>query len=174
MGASVTIWEATAPVKLPTCHCLNTGSRCWLGLNLAKGGIPRLAPPRPEPRLRSLPPILCMVRPNPMAGYSKAPRGLSVQLRVTRVFTGRTTSPSLSSRQRSARYAIRAGRNFTLLPVARGRRLYLYLDPGVLLLTCPIDLGRHRRDFHETICRQVLSTTHLFRDVCEQLEVALL
>jgi hypothetical protein len=46
-----------------------------------------------------------------MASYSKASWGLSVQLRVTRVFTGRTTSPSLSSRQRSARYAIRAGRN---------------------------------------------------------------
>ena len=113
MGASVTILEATAPVKLPTCHCPASRSGRRLGLNLAKGGIPRLAPPRPEPRLRSLPPILCMVRPNPMASYSKAPRGLSVQLRVTRVFTGRTTSPSLSSRQRSARYAIRAGRNFT-------------------------------------------------------------
>ena len=46
-----------------------------------------------------------------MASYSKAPRGLSVQLRVTSVFTGLTTSPSPSSRQRSARYAIRAGRN---------------------------------------------------------------
>ena len=111
LGASVTIWEATAPVKLPTCHCPENRSGPRLGLNLAKGGIPRLAPPRPEPRLLSLPPILCMVRPNPMASYSKASWGLSVQLRVTRVFTGRTTSPSLSSRQRSARYAIRAGRN---------------------------------------------------------------
>ena len=26
-GASVTIWEATAPVKLPTCHCSRSGSR---------------------------------------------------------------------------------------------------------------------------------------------------
>lgn len=77
-----------------------------------------MTPPRPGPWLRSLPPILCKGRPSSMAGYSKASRGLSVQLRVTRVFTGRTTSPSLSSRQRSARYAFRAGRNFThpLLP----------------------------------------------------------
>ncbi|GAA1470151.1 hypothetical protein GCM10009603_67830 [Nocardiopsis exhalans] len=27
MGASVTLWEATAPVKLPTRHCPRTGSR---------------------------------------------------------------------------------------------------------------------------------------------------
>src|SRR5436309_1900300 len=59
LGASVTIWEATAPVKLPTCHCPENRSGPRLGLNLAKGGIPRLAPPRPEPRLLSLPPILC-------------------------------------------------------------------------------------------------------------------
>ena len=111
MGASVTIWEATAPVKLPTCHCLGTGSRCRLGLNFAKGGIPRLAPRKLAPPLLRLPPILYMVKPNPMARYSKAPRGLSVQLRVASVFTGLTTSPSPSSRQRPDRYAIRAGRN---------------------------------------------------------------
>ena len=111
MGASVTIWEATAPVKLPTCHCLGTGSRCRLGLNFAKGGIPRLAPRKLAPPLLRLPPILYMVKPNPMASYSKAPRGLSVQLRVASVFTGLTTSPSPSSRQRPDRYAIRAGRN---------------------------------------------------------------
>ena len=46
-----------------------------------------------------------------MASYSKAPRGLSVQLQVASVFTGLTTSPSPSSRQRPDRYAIRAGRN---------------------------------------------------------------
>ena len=46
-----------------------------------------------------------------MTGYSKAPRGLSVQLRVVRVFTNTTTSPSPWSRQRSSRYTIRAGRN---------------------------------------------------------------
>ena len=46
-----------------------------------------------------------------MTGYSKAPRGLSVQLRVVGVFTHTTTSPSPWSRQRSSRYTIRAGRN---------------------------------------------------------------
>ena len=43
--------------------------------------------------------------------YSKAPRGLFVYLQVIRVFTDTTISPSLSLRQRSLCYAIRAGRN---------------------------------------------------------------
>ena len=111
LGASVTIWEATAPVKLPTCHCPENRSGPRLGLNLAKGGIPRLAPPRPEPRLLSLPPILCMVRPNPMASYSKASWGLSVLPQVKGIFTPSATSLSPSSRQWGSRYAIRAGRN---------------------------------------------------------------
>ena len=46
-----------------------------------------------------------------MPSYSKAPRGLSVLLRVTGVFTSTTISPGLSLRQRSDRYTIRAGRN---------------------------------------------------------------
>ena len=46
-----------------------------------------------------------------MPGYSKAPRGLSVLLRVMRIFTHTTISPSLSLRQRPSRYTIRAGRN---------------------------------------------------------------
>ncbi len=46
-----------------------------------------------------------------MPGYSKAPWGLSVQPRVPGVLTGTTISPGLSSRQRSDRYTIRAGRN---------------------------------------------------------------
>ena len=45
-----------------------------------------------------------------MPGYSKAPRGLSVFLRVTSIFAGATISPSPSLRQRSDRYAFRAGR----------------------------------------------------------------
>ncbi len=46
-----------------------------------------------------------------MAAYSKAPRGLFVLLRVTRIFTRTSISPSLSLRQCSDCYAIRAGRN---------------------------------------------------------------
>jgi hypothetical protein len=52
-----------------------------------------------------------MLSLNPMPGYSKAPRGLFVQSRVTRIFTGISISPSPSLRQRPSRYTIRAGRN---------------------------------------------------------------
>ena len=45
-----------------------------------------------------------------MPSYSKAPRGLLVLARVTRIFTGIAISPSPSLRQRPSRYAIRAGR----------------------------------------------------------------
>ena len=46
-----------------------------------------------------------------MSSYSKAPRGLFVLPRVTRIFTGPAISPSPSLRQCPSRYAIRAGRN---------------------------------------------------------------
>ena len=46
-----------------------------------------------------------------MASYSKAPWGLFVLLRVTRIFTRTSISPGLGLRQRSTRYAFRAGRN---------------------------------------------------------------
>ncbi len=46
-----------------------------------------------------------------MASCSKAPRGLFVLLRVTRIFTRTSISPGPSLRQCSTRYAIRAGRN---------------------------------------------------------------
>ena len=61
--------------------------------------------------LPSLPPILYINYRNPISSYSKAPRGLSVLLRVTGIFTGTTISPSLLLRQRPDRYAFRAGRN---------------------------------------------------------------
>ena len=59
----------------------------------------------------SLPPILYMSYQNSMPDYSKALRGLSVLSRVTRIFTSTTISPGVLSRQRSNRYAFRAGQN---------------------------------------------------------------
>ena len=70
-----------------------------------------MAPPGPKTRLHSLPPILRTLSLDPMPSYSKAPRGLFVQARVTRIFTGTSVSPSPSLRQRPDRYAFRAGRN---------------------------------------------------------------
>src|SRR3974390_3730485 len=61
--------------------------------------------------LLSLPPILYIIYQNPMPGYSKAPWGLSVQSRVTCIFTGISISPGPSLRQCPSRYTFRAGRN---------------------------------------------------------------
>ncbi len=70
-----------------------------------------MAPPSPEARVLSLPPILRISGPPSVASCSKAPRGLFVLVRVTRIFTGTSISPGPSLRQRPDRYAIRAGRN---------------------------------------------------------------
>ena len=67
--------------------------------------------------------------PPSMPSYSKAPRGLLVLARVTRIFTGLAISPSPSLRQRPNRYAIRAGRN---LPDKEFRSVILALFPEEL------------------------------------------
>ena len=53
-----------------------------------KDGIPTSAPESPKRLFPSVPSILCMQHRNPISGYSKAPWGLSVLSRVTRIFTG--------------------------------------------------------------------------------------
>ena len=68
---------------------------------MQKGGVP-LAP--------KLPPTLYIYNQITILRCSKAPRGLSVLLRVTRIFTGATFSPSFSLRQFPSRYAFHAGR----------------------------------------------------------------
>ena len=107
VNASVTFWEATAPVKLPARHCSpNLIQGPGWEIKQRKGGISlslRLAP--------ELPPILNMRNLTPMSSCSKASRGLFVQPRVKSIFTRVEISPSTSSRQFSSRYAIRAGRN---------------------------------------------------------------
>ena len=62
-------------------------------------------------RLLRLLPILYKLYKHPISSYSKAPWGLSVLSRVTRIFTGIIISPSLSLRQCPDRYAFRAGQN---------------------------------------------------------------
>ena len=101
-----------------------------------KGGIPRLAPPTLARRLQSLPPILDNVHRTPTSSCSKGSRGLSVQPRVLGIFTETTVSPDPSKRQRPSRYAIRAGRNFVLLPRFRGHRLSLHLDVAWRARSC--------------------------------------
>ena len=70
-----------------------------------------LPPSKLAPRLQRLPPMLHILSPDPVPRYSKAPRGLFVLLRETRIFTGTSISPSPSLRQRPSCYTIRAGRN---------------------------------------------------------------
>ena len=77
---------------------------------------------------------------NPISSCSKAPRGLSVLLRVTGIFTGTTISPSLLLRQRPDRYAFRAGQNLPdkefryLRTVIVTAAVYWGFDSGLALL----------------------------------------
>ena len=141
MDASVTFWEATAPVKLPT----RQGPPFLMGLGpkSQKSGISRTTPPELASGFQSLPPILHIYDPSPLPSYSKAPRGLFVLSRVARIFTGLAISPSPSLRQRPGRYAIRAGRN---LPDKGFRYLRHFV-------TTPVFTGADRSFLPVSACR---------------------
>ncbi len=162
MGASVTFWEATAPVKLPTRRCLPPLAE--LGERLGKSGISRVAPPDPGTGFHSLPPILRIPGPSSTPSYSKAPRGLFVLQRVTRIFTGPAISPSPPSRQCPARDTIRAGRNLpdkefrylrTVIVTAAVHRGF-----GLGLITPPLNLPAPGR------CQPLYRGFRLGRDLC--------
>ena len=70
-----------------------------------------MAPLELTSQLQSLPPILHVLHQNPMPGYSKGSRGLSVLPRVLSIFTENLISSGPLSRQCSNRCTIRAGRN---------------------------------------------------------------
>ena len=108
LRASVTLWEATTPVKLPAMQCLPSPG---LGPKYRKGGISTSAPRGLASPLHSLPPILHILYPSPMQSCSKGSRGLSVPWRVIGIFTDASISPSSWPRQCPDRYTIRAGRN---------------------------------------------------------------
>ena len=108
MEASVTLLEATTPVKLPAKRCPRIRA---LDLNKPKGRISRTAPPILAYRLRSLRPILHIGWPRSALSCSKGSRGLFVPSRVIGIFTDTTISLSSWSRQRPDHYTIRAGRN---------------------------------------------------------------
>jgi hypothetical protein len=82
-----------------------------LDAHVDKTGISLMTPHHLTTVLQSLPAMLHMARQTPISDYSKGSWGLSVLLRVSGIFTGATTSPRSSLRQRSDRYTIRAGRN---------------------------------------------------------------
>jgi hypothetical protein len=109
--ASVTFLEATAPVKLPTRQCPRPRVGSRLDFQNIQGGISTLAPPNPEARPQSLPPILRRISRKSLPSCSKGSWGLSVLPRVEGIFTPDTISLSPRPRQRGCCYAIRAGRN---------------------------------------------------------------
>ncbi len=94
LGASVTLSEATAPVKLPD---LTLSRQRVYGVRLEiqynRGGIPTAAPTTGVIHLfASHLSCTCCIR-IPISSWSKAPWGLSVQSRVTCIFTGISISP---------------------------------------------------------------------------------
>src|SRR3712207_4791310 len=82
-----------------------------LDLQHHQGGISPVAPRKLALPLHSLPPRLHRWCRRPMSGCSKGAWGLFVLSRVLGILTETPISPSLWRRQRSSRYAIRAGRN---------------------------------------------------------------
>ena len=96
--------------------------------------------------VRSLPPILYKNTNRSIAGYSQAPRGLSVQSSVPCIFTGIAISPRLSLRQCPDRYAFRAGRN---LPDKEFRYL------RTVIVTAAVDWG-----FGSALARLPLTFQH--------------
>ena len=108
LEASVTLLEATTPVKLPTNQCPRIHG---LESKQIKGRISTAAPQILAYLLQSLRPILHITCPDSMISYSKGSRGLFVPSRVIGIFTDTTISLSSWLRQRPDHYTIRAGRN---------------------------------------------------------------
>ena len=109
LEASVTLLEATTPVKLPTKQCppvqevrTQTNEGSYFNSGSTNTGVPDLI---------CLRPILHIACPNSMLSYSKGSRGLFVPSRVIGIFTDTTISLSSRLRQRPDHYTIRAGRN---------------------------------------------------------------
>ena len=108
LEASVTLLEATTPVKLPAKRCPGSSplvTRC------AKVSISTTAPRRLASPSLCLLTILHIAHPVTALSCSKGSRGLSVPLRVIGIFTDTTISPSSRLRQCPDHYTIRAGRN---------------------------------------------------------------
>ena len=91
LEASVTLLEATTPVKLPTKQCPRYSE---LALKHSKVRISTTAPRRLASPARSLRTILHIKCPNAMLSCSKGSRGLFVPLRVIGIFTDTTISLS--------------------------------------------------------------------------------
>ena len=108
LEASVTLLEATTPVKLPAKQCPRNSA---LEARCAKARISTTTPRPLAWPSHSLLTILHIAHPAPVLSCSKGSRGLFVPLRVIGIFTDTTISPSSRLRQCPDHYTIRAGRN---------------------------------------------------------------
>src|SRR5699024_9751799 len=100
----------------PQSNCLSDnvpepGTGPGLEYSYSQSGIPPAPPRKLALTFPRLPPILYKLHKYSISNYSKAPRGLSVQSRVMRIFTHSIISPGLSLRQCPSRCTFRAGRN---------------------------------------------------------------
>ena len=98
-----------------------------------------------------------------MPGYSKAPRGLFVLLRVGRIFTAISISPGLSSRQCSSYYAVRAGRN---LPDKEFRYLRTVIVTAAVYRDFSQALSHHRLIFRHRAGVTPYTSTFMFAECC--------
>ena len=73
LDPSVTFWEGSAPLKLPTRYCSKAFLPFWLDYINLKGGISLTTPAKPKSCLQSLPPILRSKVMQPISSCSKAP-----------------------------------------------------------------------------------------------------
>ena len=112
MGASDTLSEATAPVKLPAWHCPTAGSRRLVQKPNTARVVSQQRLPHNWRYVFSASHLSCTC--NTESQYQTGVSfhwGLSVLAQVTSIFTGISISPDALLRQRSNHYAFRAGRN---------------------------------------------------------------
>ena len=137
LGASVTLLEATTPVKLPTKRCPRFRV---LASRQQKGRISTSAPRELASPLHSLRPILHISGPDATLSYSKGSRGLFVPSRVIGIFTDTTISLRSWLRQCPDHYTIRAGRNLPDKEFRYLRTVIVTAAGGLATLHSPVFL----------------------------------
>ena len=122
-----------------------------------------MAPPSPEARPQSLPPILRRISRTSLPSCSKGSWGLSVLPRVEGIFTPNTISLSPWSRQRGCCYAIRAGRN---LPDKEFRYLRTVIVTAAVYRDFNQELAPHHLIFQHRAGVTPYTSTFVFAECC--------
>ena len=122
-----------------------------------------MAPPNPEARLQSLPPILRRMIRKSLPSCSKGSWGLSVLPRVEGIFTPNTISLSPWPRQRGCCYAIRAGRN---LPDKEFRYLRTVIVTAAVYWDFNQELAPHHLIFQHRAGVTPYTSTFVFAECC--------